>query len=371
MFINTSYIGKNNDMKLAANIFKRILIVLFAFGIITLSSVFLVKIYNRHANRIISKDGIEYEGFININGYQQWICVRGENKTNPIILFIHGGPGSPESGMGCKKYQGILEKSFTMVHWEQRGAGKSYNPKIENDPFIVDTFVNDVISISEFLRKEYNKKKIFLIGHSWGSIIGIEAISKRPNLYYSYIGFGQIVNAIEQERISRLFVMDYLKKTGKVEEYIQLENIGEPPYKNIREDLFLERKYLRPSGGWIGPKYSMSSLVIDALFCPYYSFVDYYRIYKGVMYSLRKSLTKEYWDVALDKSRTTFQIPVFFISGEYDYNTPVSLVDSYYNQITAPQKDFVRISQCGHLVNFENPIEFNNEVVRLFLKVKQ
>ena len=357
-------------MKIAAKILKWILIAIFALGIVTFSSVFLVKMYNRHANRIVSNDGIEYEGFINVNGCQQWICVRGENKANPIILFIHGGPGSPESGMACKKYQGILEKYFTMVHWEQRGAGKSYNPKIDHDPFVVDTFVHDAISVSEFLRKEYNKKKIFLIGHSWGSIVGIEAVSKRPDLYYAYIGVGQFVNAIEQERVSRLFVMDYLKKNGKVEEYIQMENIGDPPYKNTFEALSLERKYLRPSGGWIGPNYSMSSLAIDALFCPYYSIVDYYRVYKGVMYSLRKSLTDEYWNVALDTTRTAFQIPVFFISGDCDYNTPIPLVERYYNQITAPKKDFVRISQCGHMVNFEKPIEFNNEVVRLFLEAK-
>jgi pimeloyl-ACP methyl ester carboxylesterase len=81
-------------------------------------------------------------------------------------------------------------------------------------------------------------------------------------------------------------------------------------------------------------------------------------------------LTEEYWNVALDTTRTAFQIPVFFISGEFDYNTPVSLVERYYHQITAPKKDFVRISQCGHFVNFESPIEFNNEVVRLFLEAK-
>ncbi|MGD0037509.1 MAG: alpha/beta hydrolase [Bacteroidota bacterium] len=353
-------------MKIAINFLKWLLIVIIAFGIITVSSIFLIKVYNRHTNRIVSKDGIEYEGYVNINGFKQWICVRGENKANPIILFIHGGPGSPESGMGCKKYQGIIEKSFVMVHWEQRGAGKSYDPQIENDPFETDTFVNDAISLSEFLRKEYKKEKIFLIGHSWGSIIGIEAISKRPDLYYSYIGTGQFVNAIEQESLSRLFVMDYLKKHGKLQEYHQLENIGDPPYKNIYEDLSLERKYLIQSGGWTGPNYSMSSLVVDVLFCPYYSFADYYRAYKGAMYSLRKSLTKEYWNIALDKSRTTFQIPVFFISGENDYNTPIPLVEKYYNTIVAPKKGFIKMNNCAHLVNFENPTEFNNDVIRLF-----
>jgi pimeloyl-ACP methyl ester carboxylesterase len=339
---------------------------MITLGIISISSIFLIKEYNRHTNRIVSKDGIEYEGYVIINGFKQWICARGENKANPIILFIHGGPGSPESGMGCKKYQGILEKSFVVVHWEQRGAGKSYDPKIENDPFVPDTFVNDAICLSEFLRKEFKKEKIFLIGHSWGSIIGIEAISKRPDLYYSYIGTGQFVNAVEQERLSRLFVMDYLKKSGKLPEYYQLINLGDPPYKNTFEDIILERKYLLSSGGEIGPNYSISSLVIDALFCPYYSFIDYYRAYKGTMYSLTKSLTKEYWNIALDKSRITFQIPVFFISGESDYNTPTPLVEKYYNTIIAPKKSFIIIDNCGHFVHFENPTEFNNDVVRLF-----
>jgi pimeloyl-ACP methyl ester carboxylesterase len=349
---------------------KWILVGFFSVGLLAALTVTLIKVYTRYANRIVSTDGIEYEGYVDVNGFKQWICVRGENKSKPIILFIHGGPGSPESGMGCKRYQGILEDSFVMVHWEQRGAGKSYDSKIETDRFAIDIFVNDAISLSEFLRKEYNKDKIFLIGHSWGSVIGIEAISKRPDIYHAYIGTGQLVNAVEQERLSRIFVMDYLKTNGKLREYEQLKNIGDPPYKNTRDDIFLERKYLTPSGGWTGPNYSLNALILDVLCCPYYSFGDYYRAYKGVMYSLKASLTDEYWNIALDKSRTTFQIPVFFISGDNDYNTPFSLVEKYYNLITAPKKDFIKFAQCGHLANFENPVEFNNAVVRLFSNAK-
>jgi pimeloyl-ACP methyl ester carboxylesterase len=343
-----------------------VLEVLFMCIILTFLFVGLAKFYNKQVNRITSKDGIDFQGYVDINGIKQWICVRGEHRGNPIILFLHGGPGSPESAMACKKYEREIEESFIMVHWEQRGTAKSYSGEMKGKKLLFDDLVKDALSLTELLTSTYHKKKIFLIGHSFGTLIGVEAISRRPDLYRAYLGVGQIVNSIDQENISREFVIEHLKSDGNTKAIQELQAIGCAPYKNTKHDMFLERQYLKLSGGWVANNYSLGKLIQDALFCPYYSIRDYSRAYEGAMYSLDQMLNDEYWNIALDRTRTTFALPVYFISGTRDFNTPAILVRSYFASIAAPQKEMVLVEGCGHLVNFEEPRRFNAEVRRLF-----
>jgi pimeloyl-ACP methyl ester carboxylesterase len=327
-----------------------------------------MKIHNHYVDKINSKDGIEYQGFVEINGLQQWICMRGEHQNNPMILFLHGGPGSPESAMASKKYQSKIEESFVMVHWEQRGAGKSYFSDFKDKKLVFTDFVNDAITLTEYLLKQYQREKIYLIGHSFGSLVGIETISRRPELYYAYIGVGQFVNSVDQENISRQFVLEWAQKEGNQQAVQELESIGLAPYRNTKHDIFIERQYLMKSNGWTGKNYSVNKLVRDALFCPYYSCTDYLKAYRGAMYSLDQMLNEDYWSIALDQTHLSFSIPVYFICGSQDFNTPTQLVERYYSVISAPTKELVLIEGCGHFVNFEEPDRFNDEVVRLFKK---
>jgi pimeloyl-ACP methyl ester carboxylesterase len=349
-------------------IIKWILIALFAVLLCPILFIYSMKIHNHYVDKINSKAGIEFQGFVEINGLRQWICVRGENLDNPIILFLHGGPGSPESAMAAKKYQGKLEDNFIMVHWEQRSTCKSYSTELQDKKLVFDDFVNDAITLTEYLLKQYHQEKIYLIGHSFGSLVGIEAISRRPDLYYAYIGLGQFVNSVDQENISREFVIEWAKKEGNQKVVQELESIGIAPYRNTKDDIFIERQYLMRSSGWTGKNYSVNKLIRDALFCPYYSCTDYLKAYHGAMYSLDQLLNEDYWSIALDQTHLSFSIPVYFICGLQDFNTPTQLVEKYYSAISAPGKELVLIEGCGHMVNFEEPGRFNDEVIRLFNK---
>ena len=214
--------------------------------------------------------------------------------------------------------------------------------------------------------KEFKKDKIYLVGHSWGTFLAIHAISLRPDLYHSYLGIGQFVNAIEAERLSREYTMEYLQQSGDKAGYDAVKKLGPPPYENALESITLERKYLWKTNGFIAENFSMGKMTWDIFTFPEYSFYDVYRYVKGSIFSLKLLNNGEIWKMELDKQIVHFKIPVYFVSGEYDFTTPSSLVESYYKKIASPEKKFIKISGCAHLPNFENPVEFNKIVIELF-----
>lgn len=134
-----------------------------------------------------------------IGGVKQWILIRGRSVNNPVLLFLHGGPGSAEWPL-VRDYNRSLEDHFIHVYWEQRGAGKSYSKNIGN--MHIDQFISDTRELLQYLQKRVNREKVFLIGHSWGSLLGILTAEKYPELFHAYIGVGQFVSAKEQEEIS-------------------------------------------------------------------------------------------------------------------------------------------------------------------------
>jgi pimeloyl-ACP methyl ester carboxylesterase len=256
-----------------------------------------------------------------------------------------------------------------VVHWEQRGAGKSYSAALEKTGVTFDDCVDDVLAVTRLLLARYGKHKLFLIGHSWGSLIGVAAISRHPEYYDAYLGVGQIVNVVQQEKLSRKCALAYLAAHGPRADLNRLRSIGEPPYADALRSIALERKFLLRAGGVFGPGYSPGRMSWDLWTCPYYSLLDLWRLGKGASFCQSRLITSEHWDVRLDTTNTVFEIPVFFVMGDRDCNTPYVLARRYYERIRAPQKEFVTIEGAAHMLNFERPLRFNQEVVRLFSQV--
>jgi len=148
---------------------------------------------------------------IRLGGIDQWISIRGSNKRKPLLLFLHGGPGAPVTPL-AHKFCPELANLFVVVNWEQRGAGKSFSRKIPVESMTVKQFVSDTAELSKMLLKRFDRKKLFLLGASWGSFLGVSTILKHPDLYYAYIGIGQVVYQTEGEKISYDFVMRKAKK---------------------------------------------------------------------------------------------------------------------------------------------------------------
>jgi len=199
------------------NIFLVIIISITGFFLFLYIGLLLYKTYLRYSTRIKTSNGISSLEEITLGDLKQWIFIRGKNQTNPILLFLHGGPGAPLLGMSSsRKYDAELIKHFTIVHWDQRGAGKSFNSDIPVDSMTLDRFVEDCNELIDYLRNRFLTQKIFLVAHSGGTVIGIKTAKRYPEKIHAYVGVAQVIHEFEQQKVSYNFIVEEAKKSGDV-----------------------------------------------------------------------------------------------------------------------------------------------------------
>ena len=177
--------------------------------------------------KIRNINGISEVLYLNINNTLQYVLIRGENLNNPILLFLHGGPGASATAM-LRKYNTDLEKQFTIVYWDQRNAGKSYKKKFFKEEIKVQKYIQDIDTLVSYLKNKLKAKKIFLVGHSWGSRLGIYAIQKYPENFFAYVGVGQELSSYEGELISYRYTLNKAKELNNVKAIKELEEMGVP-----------------------------------------------------------------------------------------------------------------------------------------------
>jgi pimeloyl-ACP methyl ester carboxylesterase len=295
--------------------------------------------------------------FVSIGGIEQWITIKGNDVAKPMILFLHGGPGSVMS-----PYDNIYDKweeEFILINWDQRGAGRTFGRNapadvnedywIEN-PLTIEQITADGIELSEYLVKRFGKK-IILMGTSWGSILGVKMASKRPDLFYAYIGHSQVVNPAETLVHSYHKVFEMAKKTSDQTSIEKLESIGLPPYAEARNagQLFrIIKKYERnnstpaPDTWWkLTSEYDNEKDSKDRENGDDYSFVNYVGFKKLGIEPMMSG-------VDLMKDNLEFKIPVYLIQGEEDILTPKEITKPYFDKITAPEKKFFVLPKTAH-----------------------
>jgi pimeloyl-ACP methyl ester carboxylesterase len=189
-----------------------------------------------------NKNSIDSVEKVIIGGIEQVVSLRSENINNPIILFLHGGPGTAQIAFS-RKSQKKLEKFFIVVNWDQRGAGRSYSSSIKKEDLNIERLVLDTEELTISLLKRFNQPKIFLVGHSWGSIIGLKFSARRPDLIESYIGIGQIVDMKRGEVISYKFTLAEAIKRNNKKAITQLKKIEEPPIPELQFHSSLKKPY--------------------------------------------------------------------------------------------------------------------------------
>ncbi len=315
---------------------------------------------------IVDANGIESLDEVEIGGVKQWIQVRGKDRNNPILLFLHGGPGSSMLAF-ARVFQDSLEDKFTVVQWEQRGAGKSYNKDIPGSSMTLDQMNKDTIEIVQYLRNRFDKEKIFLVGQSWGSILGIHAIKSHPEWFYAYVGVGQVVNEWEGEKISYGYTLRMAREHENEEALGELLSIAPYPSDSMFDKMMVERKWLGKFGGiYVQEAASNRTLGMVLFTAPEYSVYDCWRYVKGAIFS-----GKAMEDVLLRFDIATlgydFQVPIFFFSGRHDYNVPANLTQDYFEKIQAPLKNFVWFEDSGHSPMFEEPEKFSKELIERVL----
>lgn len=295
---------------------------------------------------------------IPINGTIQYISIRSEKNGAPLLLYLHGGPGDAALPL-VLKFNKELEKHFTVVVWEQRGTGKSYYPFTENQNVTIDTFIEDLHQLTMFILRRYNQKKIFLVGHSWGSVLGLRFIQKYPEYVHTYIGCGQVVNMKKSSRIAYQFAMNHADGHAKRRlEGIDCSYTGEDW---IRDLLFVTKQVVKHKGSLYG-KRNYNDLIIPFLFSKQYHISDLMKRQKGSLQSI-KFLWQELMTISFE-SLVRFECPVVFAEGRYDSHVSSELAESYYSTIQS-EKQLVWFEESCHFPQWSESQKFNQLVAGL------
>jgi pimeloyl-ACP methyl ester carboxylesterase len=307
--------------------------------------------------RIVTPDGVQETYKTRIGGIDQWITARGHDRANPIVLFVHGGPASPLTPT-LWQFQRPLEEYFTMVTYDQRGAGKTF---LETDPAtIADTiriarYVDDAIEVAEHLRQRYKKQKLILMGHSWGSIVGMHAALKRPDLFFAYVGIGQAINVRDNERISYEYGLEQAKRHNNKDAVKELEAIAPYPGDGIitRERIIAARKWAQHYGGLSAYRETSRYFFRAPLLSPEYTAADVCAIDNGNLFTLDR-IMPEFQAVDFKPVRS-FPIPVVMLMGRHDYTTPQQPTAEWLAKVSAPYKQGIWFEHSSHMVPWEEP----------------
>jgi pimeloyl-ACP methyl ester carboxylesterase len=318
------------------------------------------------SRKIVSPHGIETMTQIPIDGTQQWISVRGHDSRNPILLFLHGGPASPDMPLSWT-FQTPWEDYFTVVQWDQRGAGKTY---AANDPekvaagMTIEQMTADANEVVEYLRRTYHKQKIFLLGHSWGSALGVRVAQEHPEWFYAYIGVGQVANTRESEAVGYRFAVEQARAHDNQEALRELAALAPYPAPGKPLDLQTiskQRKWLEYYGGLSWGHTSFDYDAETEKLAPEYSDADLKAIDDGSLFSMRY-LLGPFTDVDFGKI-THFDLPVLFFLGRHDYSVSHEVAARWFATLHAPSKKLVWFEDSAHMVMQEQPGRFLKHLV--------
>lgn len=311
----------------------------------------------------MSENSIQEKIFINLDNSLQGMFIIGKNIDNPILLFLHGGPGMPTLFLE-EKYPSGLEKHFTVCYWEQTGGGISFDPKLSPDVVSVERIVSDAIEISKYLLKRFDRKKIYLMGHSWGSLIGILAAAKAPELYTAYIGVSQITNQSKSEKLAFDYMIDKFADTGNT---MMVSKFNVHNIYDGREEMIkyfkspLRDKAMHQLG--IGTMHNMKS-VISGIFRPFlaskfYTFMEKINFWRAKFFLINKTkLIEELFSIDVTVRVPKLEIPVYFFSGIHDFTVNYSLSKEYLISLDAPLKGFYSFNSSAHSPMHEEPVRF-------------
>jgi len=298
-----------------------------------------------------------------INGSSHEIMIRGNDSDNPIIIFVHGGPGCPEIPYAAK-YEDLLETNFTVVNYDQRASGKSYHFFEDYTNLSSDLLVTDLLALTDYISARLGQEKVILLGHSFGTYIAMQAAYKAPEKYEAYIGIGQVSNITESENDSLNYCISQAQNNSNTDDVLYLQGLTE---KIKNGDMFTPRNYVTKYGGTSRLIDSPDGNNIDMLFSSEYNLLDVIRYNYGLTYSQR-ILLKEVLENPLPNIVTNLKLPCYFIMGKYDYMTSSNAARNYFDMIKADKKEFIAFEQSAHYPQFEEKEKFYEWMCDTFIK---
>lgn len=301
---------------------------------------------------------IYFDEYVHINGIKQYLFHAGKKADNPIMLFLHGGPGFAESSLSYM-FQEKWEEIFTVVHWDQRGAGKTLIKNPDKYP-TMDLLLKDLFEIIQYLKKKYNKDKIILMGHSWGTILGSVFIKRAPEEVSYYIGVGQVINMFENERCGYEKVRELALQANDKKSLKILEAIGDYTVGLSGIEFKKKSEKLRKVQGKYNLAVNFKLPGIIGLFkSPVFKLSDIFAFIE--MDKANKELIEFWGEFNIRSESEEYKVPIYYILGENDWQTPHVLAEKYFESINAPDKKLYVIPNAGHMSMLDQP--------KLFFKV--
>jgi pimeloyl-ACP methyl ester carboxylesterase len=308
---------------------------------------------------------ITEEFSLTIGGIKQWMMIRGANRSNPILLYIHGGPGKCEMPLQ-RIYNSELENHFVVVTWDQRGAGKTNRIIGDVKDFTLDAYLNDTYEVIQYLKKRFGREKMFLVGHSWGALLGILTVRDHPDDFYAYVGIGQVTGL--QQNIGEAYrqALSLATKKGNKKIIRKLSrmkldegNLSDVPLRNI---IYI-REYINRNTPHLIRKKIYPTLVWKSIWSPEYSIPDVIRAIIGISGSINFLQQNDLSAIDMYKMVPELKVPFFIISGTQDLFTNPDLTRAYLEFVQAPYKKFILFERSTHHPNYEEAERYNHILI--------
>ena len=338
-------------------------------GLVTLSQL------TASTPRIVDENGNTPEGSIaelkrlELNGRKQWISLRGRDKNAPVLLFLAGGPGGTQ--MAAVRHElAEMEKHFVIVNWDQPGSGKSYYAE-KTKNITVETYIQDGFALTEYLKERFSQKKIYLMGESWGSALGIFLIHKYPGSYHAFIGTGQMVDFAETERMDYAKALEIAQSKGDTALIKRLMANGTPPYYG-KDVTWKSAAYLNYLSAYMANNPEIHNPGYNTLRdigSPEYGMLDKINFFRGII-NTYNHVYQQLYTIDMRKDYAKLNVPVYFFLGRHDVNAPVVLAEEYMNVLDAPDKGIVWFEHSGHSPWINETAKFVREVLSCFLEIK-
>jgi len=306
---------------------------------------------------VTAPNGIDQARYVEIGGIQQWVTIRGEDRKNPVVLFLHGGPGDATNPWGFAAFRTWIGH-FTVVQWDQRGAARTFgkNPR-SPETITIERMTRDGIELAEALRKQLATDKLILVGHSWGSILGVFMAKARPDLFHAFVGTGQVANPARSYTVAHEALLAKAEALADAHAVRELKEVGPPPYPDGR-GYAVQRKW---SNFFEGADIFLPSTFGLALFGPNAAVRDLNDWIAGQIFTAER-LVPQTSALRAEALAGDFTLPVIVIQGTEDFTTPTALAKTFVEQLRAPRKAFVTI-EGGHFAVFMRSNAFLRELI--------
>jgi len=326
-------------------------------------------------DRIVGADGDPLPGSIaelaqvEIGGHELAMLIRGNSTDSPVLLFLAGGPGGSELG-AMRRHLEALEQDFVVVTWDQRGTGKSYGALDPTSTLTLNQAVSDTIEVTNYLRDRFGKERIYLVGQSWGTILGVRAVQQHPELYQAFVGTGQMVSPRETDRIFYQDTLEWARQTGKDDVVATLTDIGPPPYPSILsyEPLLSYEKDVYPYAR--NQNSEGEGQMSENLFVEEYTLLEQIHIFAGV-FDTFSVLYPQIQEIDFREDATRLEVPVYLVQGRHEARGRAELANEWFEQLEAPSKKLIVLDTSGHRPLFEQPGPFNTVMTETVLAETQ